>query len=139
MHDERFTIPYGKNTYCGPAALAYILRESPDVAAARLRDVSGRRSIRGTHRQHMLSALERANVFAVPAMPPTRLNPRLGQYLRHLGHPHSPIRGEYLIVVTGHYIVVHDGLYFDNRCHLGKPLDRCPYLLKRVRAAWQID
>lgn len=43
---ETFTISYGRNNYCGPCALAYVLKTDPDSAAALLRKASGKRSIR---------------------------------------------------------------------------------------------
>jgi hypothetical protein len=45
---------------------------------------------------------------------------------------------EYIVTVTGHYLIVHGDRYFDNGCHLGKPVERCPYLNKTVKRAWRV-
>lgn len=145
LENTEYTIPFGKNRYCGPAALAYLLRTCPDTAAYILRDVTGRRAICGTNSTDMVKALERFGLGAIPrarryapgAPRPCRKTDQrtLAQWLE-LEKP-GP-QDEYLVVVTGHWIVVHGNRWFDSRCHLGKPLALCPYLRKRVPGAYLI-
>jgi hypothetical protein len=142
LKNPSYTIPHGRNHYCGPAALAYLLRTCPDTAAYILRDVTKRRAIHGTTSTEMIRALERYGLRAIPRArrhsPATgkRTDQRtLAQWLEvEKPRPHD----EYLVVVTGHWIVVHGSRWFDNRCHLGKPLALCPYLRKRVPGAYLI-
>lgn len=136
MQDEQFTIPYGSNTYCGPAALAYVTRTDPDTAARHLRRVGNKRAIFGVSNTLLLKTLcalgVRYSSFIEGKKPPT-----LGRWLtRHA-------EGEYIVNITGHYIVVViddiSCLVFDNRYHLGKSVYACPYLRRKVRAAWRIE
>ncbi len=143
LKNPNYTIPHGRNHYCGPAALAYLLRTCPDTAAYILRDVTKRRAIHGTTSTEMIRALDRYGLKAIPRAwrrsdvpAPLRRNQRtLAEWLEVAKpEPHQ----EYLVVVTGHWIVVHGSRWFDNRCHLGKPLALCPYLRKRVPGAYLI-
>ena len=103
---EHYTIPFGRNEYCGPAALAYLLRTDPDTAARKLRDASGKRAICGTPRTAMLLVLL-SEQKAV-----TQLNRAFPVNVR-LGKLNLPAEHEYLLVVNTdrgtHYIVVHCG------------------------------
>lgn len=102
---EPFTIPYGRNNYCGPCALAYVLGSDPDGVKTRL---------------------------AFPIGPVPR--PQLRSWLATREDPAAL----YIVNITHHYIVVHGDQMFDNRFHLGKPLEKCPYLLRRVVNAWMV-
>jgi hypothetical protein len=137
---SEYTIPYGRNHYCGPAALAYVLRSDPDHAAGLLRKVSGKRSIHGVTNVQLEAVLRLAGiVFAKPA-PTQGLDgatartplPTLARW-----YDAAP-PGEHIVCITGHYLVIHGHRMFDNRCHLGKPMALCPYLRRRVKAAWRI-
>jgi hypothetical protein len=132
---ESFTIPYGRNHYCGPAALAYVLRSDPDEAARLLRQVSGKRSIHGVTNVNLDAALQAAQVRFVRTATgngrlPTRCLPTLARWYNTV-----PL-GEYIVCVTGHYIVVDGERMFDNRHHQGKPMALCPYLRRRVKMSW---
>lgn len=130
--EDAYTIPYGRNSYCGPAALAYVLRSDPDRAAQRLREVTGKRSIKGLSNHDLLKTMHDLGVsyssFIEDIKRPT--------LLRWIDKMPS---GEYIVNITDHYIVVHDEVVFDNRFHLGKSIHACPYLRCRVKAAWRIE
>jgi hypothetical protein len=141
LETEAFTIPFGRNRYCGPAALAYVMRSDPDTAARLLRDVSGKRKIVGTSYTWMLKALSQVGLQAENTMPVVtaatsgkRLT--LRKWLEW--SEFSLLDSQFIVTVTAHYLVIHNGRYFDNGCHLGKPLARCPYLNKTVKRAWEI-
>lgn len=130
-----YFIPFGNNRYCGPAALAYLLRTDPDAAAALLRWVSGKRAIRGMARGYMLAALREYGM--VPSLLDVKPAITLRRWLDEV-QP-SVTEAEYLVIITGHYLVVHGDRWFDNRCHYGKPHARSPYLRRRVQRAWRIS
>ena len=132
---EPFTIPYGRNNYCGPCALAYVLETDPDKAAALLRKTSGTRSIRGVSNGLLIEAIWAAGVKTRLAFPIGQVpHPQLRRWLLTREDPAAL----YIVNITGHYIIVHGDQMFDNRFHLGKPLEKCPYLLRRVVNAWMI-
>lgn len=128
-----YEIPFGKNNWCGPAALAYVLRTDPDTAAAEIRKAGGRTAIKATYATEISGVLT-ANL--VPYAPITGQEKTLNQWLKWVDIRESD---EYLVFITGHFIVVHGERYFDNRCHFGNPLSFCPYLKKRVVRAWKIE
>ena len=130
-----FTIPYGRNNYCGPCALAYVLKTDSDSAAALLRKVSGKRSIRGVSNGHLTEAIWVAGVRTRLAFPIGNVpHPQLRRWLSTREDPAAL----YIVNITHHYIVVHGNQVFDSRFHLGKPLEKCPYLLRRVVNAWRV-
>jgi hypothetical protein len=144
VSDEQFTIPYGSNTYCGPAALAYVTRTTPDESARHLRRVGNKRSIRGVSNTLLLKTLTDLGVRYSDAGPRVCYTSGTGRQLREkptfkqwwLGTDKGT---EYIVNITGHYIVLHNDVVFDNRFHLGKALHLCPYLRRRVRMAWRIE
>jgi len=132
---ETFTIPFGRNNYCGPCALAYVLGSDPDSAAALLRKMSGKRSIRGVSNSLLIEAIWGAGVKPRLAFPIGNVpRPQLRSWLATRENP----AGLYIVNITRHYIVVNRDQMFDNRFHLGKPLEKCPYLLRRVVNAWLV-
>jgi hypothetical protein len=137
LDNPAYTIPYGKNTWCGPAALAYLLRTDPDAAAACIRKITGRDRVIGTPRSAMLKALEAhgCSLAVRSAYRRGRAAPTLRRWLE-LVNPQAD--AEYLVMITHHYIVVHGSRWFDNHCHLGKTHDKSPHLRCRVRQAWKI-
>lgn len=144
METGQFTIPYGSNTYCGPAALAYVTRTHPDVAAGHLRRVGNVRAIRGVANSLLLKTMTDLGVRYSDAGPRVYFTASTGRQFREkptfkqwwLGTKKD---AEYIINITGHYIILHNDVVFDNRFHLGKPLHQCPYLRRRVKMAWRIE
>jgi len=147
METERYTIPFVGNRYCGPAALAYVTRTDPKYAAKVLREVSGRRAIIGVRAYEMTEALKhlglgyKAMTIADRIVSRRRTNgcrlipQSLCQWLDTF-QPNAD--EEFIVNVTGHYLVIHGERYYDNGCHLGKPVSACPHLRKRVKNAWRI-
>lgn len=135
MEDD-YTIPFGRNNYCGPCALAYVLRTDPDTAAAKLREVSGKRAIRGTHHKHMLKVLERQDVAYIPVTPYVAKAARYGR-LSEWASKH-PQDAEFLVVTSWHYVVIHRGMVYDSYKHLGVPVAKSKWARTFVRGAWWI-
>jgi len=135
--EEEYTIPFGRNNYCGPCALAYILRTDPDAAAAKLREVSGKRAIRGTHHKYMLEVLTRQDIQYLPLMPylfkGSRRSTQLASWVKD-----RPRDGEFLVVTSNHYVVIHRGMVYDSYKHLGVPIEKSQWARTFVRGAWWI-
>ena len=116
-----------------PRCAGVPVRTDPDAAAALLRWVSGKRSIKGTARGDTLAALREFGLTPQRVeVPPCNLRAWLGRV-----EP-GVTEAEYLVVITGHYVVVHGDRWDDSRCHFGKPHARSPYLRRRVVTAWRI-
>lgn len=99
----------GKNSYCGPAAIAALTGVTTDDAARELRAVSGRRAIKWCYTSELVAALERLGYRATE----TRVgdNPTLARWLREREN-----RGVATIVlVTGHFVAVKGNKFADNR------------------------
>jgi hypothetical protein len=135
---EPYAIPFNGNRFCGPAALAYVTRSDPDSAARLLREVSGKRAIMGTQDRYMVAAMTKAGLLAAPTMPDRFFWGKRLTLRRWVEIMDPQPNDEYVIRVTGHYLVVHGKQYFDSMCHLGKPVTRCPHRNRTVKAAWRI-
>lgn len=135
--EEEYTIPFGKNNYCGPCALAYVLRTDPDSAAALLREVSGKRAIRGTYNHHMISAMARRGILVTKL--PFRIVAKMhyGRLVTWAAEQNSG--DEYLVNVTGHYLILHRGIVYDSHKHLGVPIEKSKWARTYVRGAWRIE
>lgn len=138
---ENFTIPVGSNSYCGPAAFAYLTKTDPDTAAREMRIRSGRTAIKGVPNWLILSVLAGRGIRTIPVRPWS-----LYQWAGHGKYPTfkqwwlaTEPDGLYLINITGHYIVLDRCRVYDNRYRTGKAFHVCPYLQRRVKAAWRIE
>ncbi|HEX5426614.1 MAG TPA: hypothetical protein VFW94_23960 [Candidatus Acidoferrales bacterium] len=140
--EDTYTIPYGRNSYCGPAALAYVTRTDPDTAAAHLRRWGRLRAVKGVSNDLLQFTMRQLGIqfhFCMPTQ--LRWNSKRGKWIKPTLScwMDAVPDGEYIVNITGHYIVVHNDLVFDNRFHLGKSVCVCPYLRRRVKAAWRIE
>jgi hypothetical protein len=133
MMDREFTVPFGGNRYCGPFALAHILRTDTNRASAELRKVSGKRYVKGVRSKYVLEVLNAHGFALVDETPHPSV--QLQTWMRDYW---SDPDGLYPVNITGHYLIVDGGEYFDNACHLGKPLERCPHLRRKVKSIWSI-
>lgn len=101
----------GKNRFCGPAAISILTGADTGQAAALLRQVSGKRSIMGTHSHHIHAALRKLgyNVGGVRLYPDREQRPTLAAWLRET----KSSRGgtTYLIAAGNHWQVVQGRRY----------------------------
>ncbi len=118
---ENFTIPTGSNSYCGPAALAYLTRTDPDTAAALFRFWGRKRAIKGVSNSLMLFVMKQEGLMAVYAVPQCLRRPTLKQWWLS-----TEPDGLYLINITGHYIVLDGFRVYDNFFRGGKSIHVCP-------------
>lgn len=126
LHDALPVIGQKHNRYCGPAAMAAITGLNTGECARIMRDVSGKRSIRGLHVQHMIRSLNHVGIAVAsveyegdPSRPEWERykdRPTLNQWLKEYdGHP--------AIVVAGnHYWAMSGDSYVDSFNRMPVPL-----------------
>jgi hypothetical protein len=153
---ETYRIPDGQDKWCGPAALAYLLRSDPDTAANLLRAEGYVDEV--CLPEWMFQALKKAGYGAEPVMPKKVPKPRYTVTMRDddgramargyrgprftlarwLQYAKPKFDEEFIIGVTGHWLVIHGGLCFDSACRDGRPLEKCPYLRHTLYDAHRI-
>jgi hypothetical protein len=137
---ETYQIPASENTFCGPAALAYVMRSHPDDVIPLIKsvmcsdDYGAGRQIAGLHDSVLLKALTKAQVSLLPAMPEYEGRLSLKKWLELVTRDEHP----YLISVRQHVLVVHGDHYFDNAAREGRPASECPYLNREVQSAFVV-
>jgi hypothetical protein len=129
------------NKYCGPAALSAITRKPLPEVTRVLREISGRRAIRGTHHAWMIMALRQLG-FTTGDMSgycykaKNEKEPTLATWLReNYRNPNEII----LVVLTGHYVVVKGRKLVDNKHPNGVSVKRFPNRRKRVKRFWIVE
>jgi hypothetical protein len=131
----------GKNTYCGPAALAAVFGISTRVAAAHLRMVSGRKNIFGVHEHHLEAVMVRlgGDVHVVEEV----------EHLDGLMRPfHGSLErlaplldgGIYIVSLTHHYVALDASRMevCDNHTKDPMPLSTYQFRRARVKYVWWI-
>ncbi len=122
----------------GPAEIAAITGCLVSEAKTILREVSGRRIVRGVSTYNMRKALSRLGYRMKQVAPrTTKEMPTLISWLE--------ARYEYglrerlcLVNTTGHYLTVQGGFAVDNWMKLPTPLGQFHQPRKRVKRAWEI-
>ncbi len=120
----------GSNRWCGPGALAILTGKTTDETARLLRDVSGKRAIMRIADRHMLVAMSKLGLrWDIQG-------PQRGT-LRNFTGSGPAI---YLIVITGHYVVVDTSTMevCDNRTVYPVPLAKYSQANKHVKEAWRM-
>jgi hypothetical protein len=148
-----YCIPIGQDGWCGPAALAYLLRTDTDTAASLLQAEGYVNKV--CFPEWMFSALGRAGYDAKLVMP-KRLPKRKTVVTWKDGRAIWGVRGalftlakwlqyakpkpdeEFIVGVTRHWLVIHGDRYYDNNCPEGNTLDRCPWLRRSVLDAHRV-
>jgi hypothetical protein len=130
------------NHYCGPAAIALLTGRHVDDVAYVLREMSGRRAIKGVNNRWMVAALASMGRMALPvptgAIARGGLAPTLTQALAGCLKGRRP-DAAFLLIVTGHYVVIQGRKLWDNKHPDGVYLGECPYRRKRVKAVWAVE
>lgn len=126
---------YTPNRYCGPYAVSHLLGCCTGEAAAKLREVSGRRAITGIGARYVLAAVRREGLHPMDVWNfrhlSTRRRPTLAQFLK------GKRGGTYLINVTGHYIVADGWKIYDNTHPDGVKRREWHGRRKRIAGAWR--
>jgi hypothetical protein len=149
-----YCIPIGQDRWCGPAALAYLLRTDTDTAANLLQE-EGRTSVSYCTPEWMFGALATEGYEAKLVMP-KRLSKRKTVVTWKGDRPICGVRGalftlakwlqfakprpdeEFIVGVTRHWLVIHGDRYYDNNCPEGNTLDKCPWLRRSVLDAHRV-
>lgn len=125
----------GPNRYCGPGAYAILTGLDTGIAAAHLRDLTGKRAIIGTPAWALTKALTERGLSVVEKTQPLGRGAPLSRWSETV----SP--GVYLVNVTKHWVVVdlHAGEAADNNSVYPRPLDKFGRRRKRVQRWWRIE
>lgn len=117
---ESFGAPGPDGLYwCGPSAVAHLIGSSYVHALAAVRHATGRPVLDWMRWTELLGSLRAVGRYAGKISPlEGRLGPRRG--LRGFAAEHRA--GDYVVRVGGHFLVLRDGLLYDNH-----------------RAAWPTD
>lgn len=123
----------GANRYCGPAALAILSGQSTTATAALLRQLTGKRAIMGVPSGTMMRAMHALGFRCTPVGTPRRT-------LRALAEDLELPTGVYLVIVTGHYVVLDTRTMQVSDNHTVYPVDLRIYSRRRkfVKSVWRI-
>jgi hypothetical protein len=126
----------GHNKYCGPGALSIITRIDTAQAAALLRKVSGKPSIKGAHDADMKTALREKGYRATQLI--VAGEPTLAQWLKRNT---VAMRGTkvFLITAGNHYVVVQGRSGGCNQTGGPGPLAKMKMRRGRVTSVVQVD
>jgi len=124
--------------FCGPAAISAITGCLVSEAKTILREVSGRRAIRGVSNSNMRKALWRLGYRMASVEPrTTKDKPTLASWLE-ARQERGLCERLCLVNTTGHYITVQGDRAVDNWMKLPTPVDEFNHRRARVRKAWEI-
>jgi len=99
----------GKNSFCGPAALALLLKTDTDVAAKTIRMVSKQYAVKGAYTSHVLKVIHKYRGICVK----NRDVQGMPQWKAAKGSPLTLITTE-LNCGEWHFMLMHRGKLFDN-------------------------
>lgn len=129
------------NNYCVPFAFGYVSGRTPDEVAA---VISTERMERGD------TGMARA-VRAVWGFEFGVIMRALGiKVTAYVGRPNMTLRKwanvrakwgddkRWLVRMSGHMVVYHNGLFYDNQCHKGATPEAFKYGNSRLKEAWQV-
>lgn len=113
--------PHGKNRYCGPAAISAVTGVSTDEAAAVVRHLTGKRSVKGMHDGEMVRAL---SALGATVQEIARGGKRIEQKTGKLRAPNlkewmdarsEEHRGALIVaIVTGHFVAIKGDIVVDS-------------------------
>jgi hypothetical protein len=124
----------GRNSYCGPAVISTLTGMTTDSAAEIVRRRTGQRVVKGMYTRELRDALYSLGITS--DVRPVTGKPTLNQWMTH--HRENS-KSTYLVVVTGHFIVVQQSHMIDN--HTGTPewVERSHCFRKRVREVYRLN
>lgn len=127
------------NQYCGPAAMAAITGLNTGECAKIMREVSGKRSIRGLSVQHMIRSLNHVGIAVAsveyegdPSRPEWERykdRPTINQWLNE--YDESPV----ILVAGNHYWAISGDRYVDSWNRLPTPVSKIRQPKARVEHA----
>lgn len=123
--------PPGKNTFCGPYVLAAVTGKTTDEISAMVRNMYGRSMIKKMYPRELHAVLKVCKVDYAHR----RFHPPC-TWTFWLGYHRVPSR-TYIVFVTGHYVLVHNGRVYDHKSGM-KGFGLNYYSRKRVIEVWEI-
>lgn len=128
----------GRNTYCGPFAVGYCAKVSPDTVAQYIRKTTGIQRVRHMTVGHIFRALREfgcgikfENEVLVDASTPVTLQRWFEQ---------RPDKcGLYLVLVPNHYIIIDGETVYDNSKKQGVPFSEWKHPALEVQVSMEIQ
>ena len=99
----------GKNSFCGPAALAVLLKTDTDIAAKAIRIVSKQYAVKGAYPSHLLKVIHKYRGICIK----NRGVQGMPQWKAAKGSPLTLITVQ-LNCGVWHFMLMHRGKLFDN-------------------------
>jgi len=122
--------PGGKNRYCGPFAIGYLAGINSDEAAKEIRKVSGQRAVKWTWTRHIAKVLTNLGIKGKMVTPECTW--------KAWSYEHMKPKSLYLVLITGHFIIVDAGVIKDNYL-FNETLAKDMPARKRVKHYWEIE
>jgi len=119
------------NKFCGPFVLSHLAEIPIKDACAILRDITGKKAVKGVFSKDLIHALEKYEITASPILE----GPRTLFWFSELVRCSSET---FLVNITNHYVVVSGRWIYDNRHPAGVWSERHPDRRRRVVAAWSV-
>ena len=120
--------PQGKNRYCGPFAIAALTGGTTDDASRLVRSFTGRRAIKYMYTDELKEALIRRGKKLKHISFPKGCRPTLSQWIAKHAKPDT----SYVVLVTGHYVVVSNNRFACSQNPTLVKLDDAPGKRRRV-------
>lgn len=129
------------NHYCGPFALSFLLGIGTDEAARRIRAMRRRKGVkcyrvRGVYPPELRNCIHGGG-YDVGAINSNENAPTLARWLKTYKDERK--KHTFVVVLTGHFIVVKGRKIYDNRYPDGVFLKRFKGRRKRVRAFFWVE
>lgn len=130
--------PGGKNHYCGPFVIGYLAGIDSDEAAKEIRKVSGQRAVKWTWTRHLNRVLTNLGICKKGDDAMVSPGGIKGCTWKAWSHNHMKPKSLYLVLITGHFIIVDAGVVKDNYLFNGTLAKDMP-ARKRVKHYWEIE
>ena len=127
-------IPTGKNRYCGPFAIAALTGGTTDDASRLVRSFTGRRYIKWMYTSEVAKALQLRGKAIRRVNWRRRERPTLNQWINTHAKPDT----SYVVLVTGHFIVVSNNRYACSEFPTAVRLDDAPGKRRKVEGYIEI-
>lgn len=127
-------IPTGKNKYCGPFAIAALTGGTTDDAARLVRSFTGRPAIKWMYTSEVRQALEKRGKRTRYKNCRQKEGWTLNRWINEIAKPDT----SYVVLVTGHFVVVSNNRFACSQVREPIRLDDAPGKRRRVQGYIEI-